>query len=71
MLQYSRCGLEGGGVSGDRKPAHPHPPRLRSDDFYVLSSGLITLETTIDNNNDTLAQQYASEQVRRGEGFWT
>jgi hypothetical protein len=22
-----------------------------SDDFYVLSSGLITLETTIDNNN--------------------
>ena len=29
-----------------------------SDDFYVLSSGLITLETTIDCANLTLAKQY-------------
>jgi len=38
--------------------------RANSDDFYVLSSGLITLETTIDNNNETLARQFASVEVR-------
>lgn len=35
-----------------------------SDDFYVLSpSALVTLETTIDNDNKTLAREYASEKV--------
>ena len=34
-----------------------------SDDFAVLSSGLVTLETTIDNSNVSLAREYASETV--------
>lgn len=34
-----------------------------SDDFYVMSSGLISIETTIDNDNITLAEQYASHKV--------
>lgn len=34
-----------------------------SDDFYVLSSGLVTLETTINNNNATLAREFASHKV--------
>lgn len=34
-----------------------------SDDFYVLGSGLVTLETTIDNSNASLALEYASPFV--------
>lgn len=34
-----------------------------SDDFYVMSSGLITTETTINNDNRTLAKQFASHEV--------
>lgn len=42
---------------------YPGMPLYSSDDFYVLSSGLVTLETTIDNDNKTLAEQFASEHV--------
>lgn len=48
--------------------AFPGGMQYSSDDFYVLSSGLVSLETTIDNGNLTLAQQYASTQVRGGFG---
>ena len=43
--------------------AFPGSLAYSSDDFYVLSSGLVTLETTIDNGNLTLARQYASTEV--------
>lgn len=34
-----------------------------SDDFYVMSSGLVAVETTIDNDNATLAEEYKSVAV--------
>ena len=46
------------GMSG-----YPLLQQYSSDDFYVLSSGLVTLETTIDNDNKTLAREFASEHV--------
>jgi hypothetical protein len=58
------------GVSGAPVPGrwtalsgYPGMPLYSSDDFYVLSSGLVALETTIDNDNKTLAEENASEQV--------
>ena len=57
----------GGGVAVPGRftalSAFPGSLQYSSDDFYVLSSGLVTLETTIDNNNLTLARQYASTEV--------
>ena len=60
-------GTKGGAACDPFLPLLPALPP--SDDFYVLSSGLVTLETTIDNNNQTLAEEYASEQARmRSDG---
>ena len=42
---------------------YPLLMQYSSDDFYVLSSGLVALETTIDNDNITLAQEFASTEV--------
>lgn len=43
---------------------YPGLLQYSSDDLYVNApSGLVTLETTIDNNNASLAQQYASHKV--------
>lgn len=42
---------------------YPLLMQYSSDDFYVLSSGLVTLETTIDNDNITLAREFASTEV--------
>lgn len=41
----------------------PGMMQYSSDDFYVLSSGLVTQETTIDNDNLTLAEEFASTEV--------
>ena len=43
--------------------SYPGFPMYSSDDFYVMSSGLITMETTIDNENTTLAREFASTKV--------
>ena len=43
---------------------YPGLLQYSSDDLYVNApSGLVTVETTIDNDNATLAQQYASHAV--------
>lgn len=34
-----------------------------SDDFYIMSSGIVSIETTINNDNLTLAKEYASTEV--------
>ena len=58
------------GVMGEPVPGrwvalsgYPGMGQYSSDDFYVLSSGLVSLETTIDNDNKTLAEEFASEEV--------
>jgi hypothetical protein len=59
------------GVTGQPVPGrftllsgYPGLLQYSSDDIYVLGpSALVTLETTIDNDNATLAEQYASHEV--------
>jgi hypothetical protein len=58
--------LGGGPMPGRYTLLSGYPGLLQysSDDIYVLGpSGLVTLETTIDNNNQTLAKQFASHAV--------
>jgi hypothetical protein len=43
--------------------SYPAYGSYSSDDFYTLSSGLVALETTINNDNETLALQFASTAV--------
>ena len=70
LRALKRYDLPLAGVTGAPVPGrwtalsgYPGMPEYSSDDFYVLSSGLVTLETTIDNDNITLAAEFASEEV--------
>lgn len=71
MLRVAkRYDLALSGVTGTPVPGrftalsgYPGYLSYSSDDFYVLSSGLVTLETTIDNNNQTLAREFKEHKV--------
>ena len=58
-------GISGSAVPGRFTALSGYPGLLQfsSDDMYVLGSGLVTLETTIDNDNKTLAKEYKSTAV--------
>ena len=43
--------------------SYPGYAAYSSDDFYVMSSGIVSQETTIDNDNVTLAEEFASTTV--------
>jgi hypothetical protein len=58
-------GISGSAVAGRFTALSGYPGLLQfsSDDMYVLSSGLVALETTIDNDNKTLAKEFKSTTV--------
>lgn len=61
QMGYSRCARTGEGEAAVGLPYPlPYPACPPSDDFYVLSSGLVAIETSLSNNNKTRAREFGA-----------